>query len=272
MTTQAMARLSLENDIRKGLERGEFRLFYQPQVLAQDGTIVGMEALIRWQHPERGLVSPAEFIPVAEESGLIVPMGEWVIHTACRQVQDWHQAGVAAPRVAVNLSARQLRAPEFIGSVAAIIAETGIRADLLELELTESILMDSELQRIEGLHQLRALGVHFSIDDFGTGYSSLAYVKRFPIGMLKIDQSFVRGLPHSVNDAGITTAIIAMAHSLELDVIAEGVETREQRAFLKNAQCRKLQGYLFSPPVPHEKMERLLHQGCIAPSPQAAAL
>jgi len=272
LTTQAMARLSLENDIRKGLERGEFRLFYQPQVLAQDGTIVGMEALIRWQHPERGLVSPAEFIPVAEESGLIVPMGEWVIHTACRQVQDWHQAGVAAPRVAVNLSARQLRAPEFIGSVAAIIAETGIRADLLELELTESILMDSELHRIEGLHQLRALGVHFSIDDFGTGYSSLAYVKRFPIGMLKIDQSFVRGLPHSVNDAGITTAIIAMAQSLELDVIAEGVETREQRAFLQKVQCHKLQGYLFSPPVPHEKMEQLLREGSIAPSPQAAAL
>jgi diguanylate cyclase (GGDEF)-like protein/PAS domain S-box-containing protein len=271
LTTQAMARLSLENDIRKGLERGEFRLFYQPQVLALDGTIVGMEALIRWQHPERGLVSPAEFIPVAEESGLIVPLGEWVIRTACRQVQDWHQAGVAAPRVAVNLSARQLRAPEFVGSVAAIIAETGIRADLLELELTESILMDSELQRIEGLHQLRALGVHFSIDDFGTGYSSLAYVKRFPIGMLKIDQSFVRGLPHSANDAGITTAIIAMARSLELDVIAEGVETREQRAFLQKAQCAKLQGYLFSPPVPPEKMERFLHQGCIAVPPQEAA-
>lgn len=271
LTTQAMARLSLENDIRKGLERDEFRLHYQPQVLAHDGSIVGMEALIRWQHPQRGLVSPAEFIPVAEESGLIVPMGEWVMRTACRQVRAWQAAGVATPRVAVNLSARQVRAPDFVDSVAAIIAETGIGADLLELELTESILMDSELQRIEGLHQLRALGVHFSIDDFGTGYSSLAYVKRFPIGMLKIDQSFVRGLPHSANDAGITTAIIAMARSLELDVIAEGVETSEQLAFLQKAQCSKLQGYLFSRPVPPEKIEQLLRLGRIALSAQAAA-
>jgi diguanylate cyclase (GGDEF)-like protein len=264
LTDKAMARLSLENDIRKGLEMEQFLLFYQPQVLCDDGRIVGMEALIRWQHPERGLISPADFIPVAEESGLIIPMGEWVIRTACRQVQAWRGSGLSTPRVAVNLSARQLRAPDFIPRVAAIIAETGIPADLLELELTESILMDSELQRIEGLHQLRALGVHFSIDDFGTGYSSLAYVKRFPIGMLKIDQSFVRGLPHSANDVGITTAIIAMAHSLDLDVIAEGVETCEQRAFLQKAECQKLQGYLFSPPVPAEKMERLLREARIA--------
>jgi len=266
LTDKAMARMSLENDIRKGLEREEFLLFYQPQVLTGDGRIVGMEALIRWQHPERGLVSPADFIPVAEESGLILPMGEWVIRTACRQVEAWRAAGLDTPRVAVNLSARQLRAADFIARVTAIIAETGIGADLLELELTESILMDSELQRIEGLHQLRALGVHFSIDDFGTGYSSLAYVKRFPIGMLKIDQSFVRGLPHSANDAGITTAIIAMARSLDLEVIAEGVETREQRAFLQSAQCGKLQGYLFSPPVPPEKMERLLRAARIEPT------
>jgi predicted signal transduction protein with EAL and GGDEF domain len=267
LTDKAIARMSLENAIRKGLEREEFLLFYQPQVLTGDGRIVGMEALVRWQHPERGLVSPADFIPVAEESGLILPMGEWVIRTACRQVETWRAAGLDTPRVAVNLSARQLQSPDFIARVAGIIAETGIQADLLELELTESILMDSELQRIEGLHQLRALGVHFSIDDFGTGYSSLAYVKRFPIGMLKIDQSFVRGLPHSANDAGITTAIIAMARSLDLEVIAEGVETREQRAFLQSAQCGKLQGYLFSPPVPPDKMERLLRAARIEPAP-----
>jgi len=270
LTNKAMARLSLENDLRKGLEANEFRLVYQPQVLAQDGRIVGMEALIRWQHPERGLVAPVDFIPVAEESGLIVPMGKWVIRSACDQVRAWQRGGVITPRVAVNLSARQLRAPEFIGSVAAIIAETGISADLLELELTESILMDPDAQRIDELHRLRALGVHFSIDDFGTGYSSMAYVKRFPIGMLKIDQSFVRGLPHSVNDAGITTAILAMARSLELDVIAEGVETNEQRAFLQKAQCPKLQGYLFSRPVPPEKMERLLRQGYINVDPTEA--
>lgn len=270
LTTQARLRLGLENDIRKALERGEFRLVYQPQFLAQDGSIVGMEALIRWQHPERGVASPADFIPVAEESGLIVPMGEWVIRTACQNVQAWQQRGVATPRVAVNVSARQVQAPDFVGTVIAIIAETGISAELLELELTESILMNSEARRLEGLHQLRALGVQFSIDDFGTGYSSLAYVKRFPIGMLKIDQSFVRGLPESVDDAGITTAIIAMARSLGLEVIAEGVETSEQCAFLKKAECAKLQGYLFSPPVSPDEMERLLRQAYIAAPLQAA--
>ncbi len=270
LTNAAMARLSVENDIRKGLERNEFYLVYQPQVLAQDGKIVGIEALIRWQHPERGLVAPAEFIAVAEESGLIVPMGEWVIRTACRQVLAWQNAGVTTPRVAVNLSARQVRAPSFVGIVAGIIAETGIDADLLELELTESILMDPDAQRIEGLHQLRALGVHFAIDDFGTGYSSMSYVKRFPIGMLKIDQSFVRGLPHNANDAGITTAILAMARSLELDVIAEGVESNEQRAFLLKAQCPKLQGFLFSVPVPADEMEGLLRKVYLAVDPKAA--
>jgi diguanylate cyclase (GGDEF)-like protein len=271
LTTQAMSRLSLENDIRRALERGEFRLVYQPQVLAQDGTIVGMEALIRWQHPERGMVSPGEFIPVAEESGLIVPMGEWVIRSACEQVRSWQRGGVATPRVAVNVSARQVHAADFIDRVIAIITETGISADLLELELTESVLMNFDAQRLEGLHRLRALGAHFSIDDFGTGYSSLAYVKRFPIGMLKIDQSFVRGLPDSLDNAGITTAIIAMARSLGLDVIAEGVETREQRAFLSKAQCPKLQGYLFSPPVAPSEMERLLCQGFIVTPREALA-
>jgi diguanylate cyclase (GGDEF)-like protein len=264
LTNKAMARLGLENDLRDGLERGEFRLVYQPQVLAGDGKIVGMEALIRWQHPERGALAPADFIPVAEESGLIVPMGEWVIRTACRQVMAWQRGGLATPRVAVNMSARQLRAPGFLGDVATIIAETGIGADLLELELTESMLMDPDAKRIEELHRLRALGVHFSIDDFGTGYSSMAYVKRFPIGTLKIDRSFVRGLPDSANDAGITTAILAMARSLELDVIAEGVETSRQREFLQAAKCPKMQGYLFSRPVPPEMMERLLRKGYIA--------
>ena len=268
LTNKAMARLSLENDLRRCLEHDQFRLVYQPQVQAQDGKIIGMEALIRWQHPERGLVSPADFIPVAEESGLIVPIGKWVLRAACLQVRAWQRSGVSTPRVAVNLSARQVRAPEFVGSVVAILAEAGISADLLELELTESILMDHDAQRIEGLHDLRAQGVHFSIDDFGTGYSSMAYVKRFPIGMLKIDQSFVRGLPHSVNDAGIVTAILAMARSLELDVIAEGVETSAQRAFLQQAQCPKLQGYLFSHPVPPEEMERLLRQGYISLDPK----
>ncbi len=262
LTNRAVKWLALETDMRKGLQRDEFLLFYQPQVL-DDGTIVGLEALIRWQHPEQGLVSPAEFIPVAEESGLIVPLGEWVIRTACLQLRAWRERGVPVPRVAVNVSARQARAANFIGGVEKIIDETGIRADQLELELTESVLLDREASRIEGLVRLRRLGVHFSIDDFGTGYSSLSYIKRFPISQLKVDQSFVRGLPHDANDAGITIAIIAMARSLDLDVIAEGVETRAQLEFLQQAGCRNLQGYLFSRPVPADEAERLLRQGRI---------
>ncbi len=264
LTNQAMTRLALENDIRKGLERDEFCLFYQPQVRADDGSIVGIEALIRWRHPEHGLVSPIDFIPVAEESGLIVPMGEWVILSACRQATQWQTRGVPTPRMAVNVSARQLRGTDFISRVAAIVAQTGMRADCLELELTESILMHAEARRVEGLLRLKALGVHFAIDDFGTGYSSLSYVKRFPIGMLKIDQSFIRGLPHNANDAGITTAIVAMAQSLQLEVIAEGVETQAQLDFLRQAGCHKMQGYLFSRPLPGEQMERVLRAGRMA--------
>jgi EAL domain-containing protein (putative c-di-GMP-specific phosphodiesterase class I) len=202
LTTRTTAHLALEGDIRKGLERGEFRLFYQPQVRADDGAIVGMEALIRWQHPQHGLVSPARFIPVAEESGLIIPLGEWVLNAACGQVREWQQRGVSVPRVAVNVSARQLGAADFLDSVEAAVVATGIPADRLELELTESILMDPKAERIEGLFRLRAMGVHFSIDDFGTGYSSLSYIKRFPIGTLKIDHSFIRGLPQDADDAG----------------------------------------------------------------------
>ena len=270
-TTETMARMALENDMRKGLERDEFYLLYQPQVLTEDGTIVGIEALIRWRHPDHGVVSPAQFIPVAEDSGLIVAIGDWVLRSACQQLRRWQANGVHAPRVAVNVSARQLRAHDFLGSVAAIIAETGIDAGRLELELTESILMEPDTRLIDGLHRLRAMGVHFSIDDFGTGYSSLSYVKRFPIGMLKIDQSFVRGLPDSADDAGITTAIIAMARSLGLDVIAEGVERREQLEFLRQANCHKAQGYLFGRPLPPDQIESLLRRGCIVLPPTASA-
>jgi len=263
LTRRAAARLGLENDLRRSLENGDFELVYQPQVRSTDGRIVGMEALIRWRHPERGVVSPADFVPVAEESGLIVPIGQWVMRTACLQLRSWQRAGIETPRVAVNLSARQVRSPDFVASVFAVLAEAGISPDLLELELTESILMDPDAQRLDGLNQLRARGVHFSIDDFGTGYSSMAYIKRFPIGMLKIDQSFVRGLPSSVNDAGIVTAILAMARSLRLDVIAEGVETTDQSTFLQQAQCPKLQGYLFSRPLPPGPMGELLRSGYV---------
>ncbi|MCB1965723.1 MAG: EAL domain-containing protein, partial [Candidatus Accumulibacter sp.] len=221
--------------------------------------------LVRWQHPERGMISPAAFIPVAEDSGLILAIGDSVLRTACRHMRTWQEKGLDIPRVAVNVSARQLRSHDFLESVAAIIAETGIDADRLELELTESILMEPDAQRIDAFHRLRTLGVHFSIDDFGTGYSSLSYIKRFPIGMLKIDQSFVRGLPDNGDDAGITTAIIAMASSLGLEVIAEGVETRAQLEFLRQEKCQKIQGYLFSKPLPPAEMEDLLRLGRITP-------
>jgi diguanylate cyclase (GGDEF)-like protein len=270
LTTKAMARMNLENELRRGLEREQFVLHYQPQVDSSDGRIVGMEALIRWQHPERGLVPPSDFIPLAEESGLIVPIGEWVTRTALRQATAWEAAGLRPPRVAVNLSARQVRAPDFIATIAAILAQAGHRGEMLELELTESMLMESEIERIEGLNRLRSLGVRFAIDDFGTGYSSMSYVKRFPIGMLKIDRSFVRGLPDSTNDAAITTAIVAMAHSLDLEVIAEGVETAGQLEFLRGVRCAKVQGYLFSEPVPAAAMEALLRRPVIAPKPRAA--
>jgi len=208
---------------------------------------------------------------VAEESGLIVPLGDWVLNAVCVQVRDWQQRGVFTPRVAINVSARQFRAPHFLDSVAEIIAESGISAEQLELELTESILMDPESGQVQGMYRLRALGVHFSIDDFGTGYSSLSYLKHFPIGMLKIDQSFVRGVPDRVNDAGIATAIIAMARSLDLDVIAEGVETPEQLEFLRAAQCPRVQGYLFSRPLPPDEIEPHLRRGSIALPATASA-
>ena len=265
LTTETTARMTLENDLRKALERDEFHVVYQPQVRAEDGAIVGIEALVRWQHPERGMISPAAFIPVAEDSGLILAIGDSVLRTACRHMRTWQEKGLDIPRVAVNVSARQLRSHDFLESVAAIIAETGIDADRLELELTESILMEPDAQRIDAFHRLRTLGVHFSIDDFGTGYSSLSYIKRFPIGMLKIDQSFVRGLPDNGDDAGITTAIIAMASSLGLEVIAEGVETRAQLEFLRQEKCQKIQGYLFSKPLPPAEMEDLLRLGRITP-------
>ena len=271
LSSDAARRVALESDIRKGLERDEFHLFYQPQVLAEDGTIIGVEALIRWQHPEHGLVSPSDFIPVAEESGLIIPMGEWIIQTACRQVMAWRERGVVAPRVAVNVSARQVRSSGFSDRVTAIIEDTGVGADQLELELTEGTLMDADARRIEGLSRLRAQGVHFSIDDFGTGQSSLSSIRRLPVSMVKIDQSFVHGLPGNANDAATVSAIIAMASSLGLDVMAEGVENSAQADCLKRAKCGKLQGYLFSGPLPPDETEVVLRQGRIV-SPQLGRL
>ena len=261
MNLKAMERLVLENGLYHALERNEFLLHYQPQVDLRSGEIAGMEALVRWQHPELGLVSPAMFIPVAEDSGLIVSLGEWVLRTACAQNKAWQLAGFKPISVAVNLSARQFRQPDLAEMVAAILGETGLDPACLELELTESLVMQDVEKTIATLSKLKAMGIKLSIDDFGTGYSSLSYLKRFPIDTLKIDQSFVRDITTDPDDAAIAKTIISMAHDMQLRVIAEGVETEAQKSFLQQRHCDEMQGYLFSRPLPAEMFETLLRDG-----------
>ncbi|WP_025917195.1 EAL domain-containing protein [Herminiimonas sp. CN] len=261
MNQRALERLRIEGDLRLALERDEFLLHYQPQVDLHTGLIVGMEALIRWSHPTRGLVSPANFINLAEETGLIVPIGDWVMRTACRQNKAWQRAGHAPLRVAVNLSAAQFAQHDLVQSITAALEDAGLEPQYLEIELTESLVMTDVARTIGVLQELKTLGVHLSIDDFGTGYSSLSYLKRFPINVLKIDQSFVRDITVNPDDAAIVASIISLAHSLRLDVIAEGVETEDQLAFLWRNGCDQIQGYYFSRPVPGEAAEKLLRQG-----------
>ncbi|MHB1619641.1 MAG: EAL domain-containing protein [Sulfuricella sp.] len=273
MNVKAMERLMLENGLRHALERNEFVVHYQPQVDLRSGEIIGMEALVRWQHPELGLVSPARFIPVAEESGLIVPLGEWVLRTACAQNKAWQRAGLKPISVAVNLSARQFRQPNLVEVVAGILRETELDPAHLELELTESLVMHNVEVTIATLGRLKAMGIKLSIDDFGTGYSSLSYLKRFPIDMLKIDQSFVRDITTDPSDAAIAKTIISMAHDLQLRVIAEGVETEEQKSFLQQRHCDEMQGYFFSKPVPAVDFEVLLRERrCLQMADSTAAL
>ncbi|HET6720524.1 MAG TPA: EAL domain-containing protein [Rhodocyclaceae bacterium] len=250
MNAAVLERVSIENDLRLALERGEFRLFYQPQVDSRSGKVQGMEALIRWQHPTQGMVFPDRFIAIAEETGLIVPIGEWVLHEACAQARRWHDAGQSGLRIGVNLSARQFQAGGLRGQVVAALATSGIDPQTLELELTESMLMADPENAAKLLYQLAALGVRMAIDDFGTGYSSLAYLKRFPVTRLKIDRSFVRDLSSDPNDAAIVQAVVAMAGSLSMEVIAEGVETIEQLRYLEAHGCFAIQGYFFSRPKP----------------------
>lgn len=252
MNAQASARLTMETGLHKALGREEFLLHYQPQVDLNTGNIVGVEALLRWRHPQMGLIAPDEFIPMAEETGLIIPIGEWVLYTACAQCRNWQDAGYGPLRIAVNLSARQFRQKDLADTVARILNETGLDPRCLELELTESILMSNASATTATLQALSALGIRISIDDFGTGYSSLSYLKHFPINALKIDMSFVRNITTDPDDAAITMAIITMAKSLNLKVIAEGVETVEQLAFLRTHQCDSGQGYYFSQPVAAE--------------------
>jgi len=260
MNEQLGERLRIESALRTGLERREFELHYQPQVDCTTGRIMGMEALIRWRHPEMGMVAPYRFIPLAEETGQILAIGAWVLRTACRQLRDWQHAGRKELRIAVNVSARQLAEPDFVQSVADVLADTGLAPCCLELELTESAVMDDVAHATEVMHQLKKLGVQLAIDDFGTGYSSLAHLKRFEIDVLKIDQTFVRDLTVDPDDAAIVTTIIALAGNLGLDVISEGVETQDQLDFLRRHGCRHMQGYLFGRPMPAADFLALLEQ------------
>lgn len=260
MNSSALERLYLESSMRKALERGEFALHYQPQVNLNTGKIVGMEALVRWQHPEFGLILPAEFIPIAEETGLILPIGEWVLNTACKRGRAWQDAGYQDIRVAVNLSARQFQQRDLIGVVKQALDESGLDPNYLELEITESAIMKDADAAVSILHKLKEIGIKVAIDDFGTGYSSLSYLKRFPIDILKIDQSFVRDITIDPDDAAIAKAIITLAHSLGLTALAEGVENVEQVEFLRSLKCDGVQGYLFSCPVPAEEATELLFE------------
>ncbi|HEX5806268.1 MAG TPA: EAL domain-containing protein [Macromonas sp.] len=253
-------RQQMDGELRHALERGEFVLHYQPKVNVDSGAIIGAEALLRWRHPERGLVSPAKFIPLAEETGLIVPIGQWALQEACRQNVAWQQAGFGPIRIAVNLSARQFRTQDLVGMVSQVLQATGMDPAYLELEITESVVMHDVADVIHTLLELKALGLHISLDDFGTGYSSLNYLRRFPLDTLKIDQSFVKGIASSANDTTIIQSIIALAHSLKLGVIAEGVETPEQAVFLRAHACEEMQGYYFSKPLPEPELTLLLER------------
>lgn len=264
MNTVALKRLVLENHLRKALERNELRLYYQPQIDLLTGQVVGMEALLRWQNPELGFVSPLQFISVAEETGLIIPIGEWVLRTACQQNQIWQNAGLPKIRVSVNVSGKQFQYPHLLKIIQETLLESHLHPIYLELELTESILMDENRLRKDNvlnvLCHLREMGIHLAIDDFGTGYSSLSYLKRFPLNTLKVDKSFVQDVCVNKDDAAITSAIIAMAHSLELNIVAEGIEEVEQLEFLYHRGCEIGQGYLFGKPLPVEEMTKFLQR------------
>ncbi len=258
MNALAENRLVLENDLHDALMHGELIPFYQLQRDAHSGAVSGFEVLLRWNHPERGIVMPGEFIALAEESGLIVPIGAWVLEEACRQAKVWIDAGQADLTVAVNLSARQFQEPDLVKQVAEILNKTGLSARHLELEITENLLLQHSDQNSAVLQELHELGVCLALDDFGTGYSSLSYLKKFPFDRLKIDQSFVRGLPDNREDAALVEAIITLGHTLGLDIIAEGVESEAQLTFLRERGCDLIQGYLFSEPLPAEKVAQFL--------------
>jgi diguanylate cyclase (GGDEF)-like protein len=258
LESRNLKRFALENALRRALEQHELSLHYQPQLDIHENRITGFEALLRWNNPQLGMVSPLDFIPIAEESGLIVPIGEWVLRTACAQARSWLDTYKTEAAISVNLSARQLGKPDIVATILGILAETRLPPHLLDIELTESILMDHTSETLEKLEKIRHAGIRISIDDFGTGYSSMSYLKRYPIDTLKIDRSFISDLPQDIDDAAITDAIIAMGSRLGMDLIAEGVETAEQMQFLHAHGCHKIQGYLIGRPAPAAEIERYL--------------
>jgi len=258
MNELSMERLAVENDLRKALGNNEFELFYQPKASSGGGTIVGMEALLRWRHPERGLMTPDKFLGYLEDTGMIIPVGDWVIKKACEDIRHWIDEGYAPMKVSVNISSAQFRSDFLVHNVASILEETGVEPNYLELELTESLLVENTALAIKILEQLKELGVYISIDDFGTGYSSLNYLKSFPIDFIKIDRSFIKDLDTSKKDAAITAAIANLAHSLNMEVVAEGVESQEQMDFLEQQGCQQIQGFLIGKPMPIEDLKQFL--------------
>jgi diguanylate cyclase (GGDEF)-like protein len=260
MDQNASRRFVISNSLRRGLEQNEFRVYYQPKLDVASGRIVAMEALVRWEHPELGLLSPLEFIQLAEEGGLIMQLGEWVLRESCIQNVKWQSEGFVDLRIAVNLSGYQLQHSALLATILKVLDETGMSPDYLELEITESVIMQNADLAASILSAISELGIHISIDDFGTGYSSLAHLKRFSVNTLKIDKSFVREVDLSSTDAAIATAIIAMGNSLNLNVIAEGVETQSQYDFLKSNNCDQVQGFLFCRPLPPDELFELLNK------------
>jgi diguanylate cyclase (GGDEF)-like protein len=267
MNVRARAAISLESDLRLALLREEFVVHFQPQISLRTGRVIGAEALLRWKREGGVLMKPGEFLPLAEETGLIVPINDWVLREACTRAVQWGRAGMPRLRCAVNLSPMQFRKQDVLRTVMGVLEDTGLDPDQLELELTESILMENPDAAARTLRDLRGEGVQFSIDDFGTGYSSLSYVKNFPVGRLKIDQSFIRNLKTDPSDTAIVRAIINLAHSLKLEVVAEGVETPEQFTQLIAEGCDEMQGYYFSPPLQDEDFRALVQHGHVLPQP-----
>ena len=265
-------RLSIEHKLRHAITRNELALCFQPQFLAGDGSPTGVEALLRWHHPTDGMIPPDRFIPVAEETGMIVEIGDWVLATACREMKRWIDAGLKPVRIAVNVSARQLRRRDFCETVANVLTISGLPAELLELEITESSVMENPQEAVLILQRLGSMGVTLAIDDFGTGYSSLAYLKLFPIDHLKIDRSFVADIEFDLNDRAIAFGTIALAHTLGLKVIAEGVETEDQLELLRTNGCDEVQGYLMSKPLSGTAAFTFLHaKQCAQQAPGSPA-